>query len=110
MKVYCVFQASGSYEMYYNELVEIFSTKELAEEKKKELDKKVVTSDNLWSVVPEKIYNDWSFHCEDEENDIWSPDDCYKGYTISQFLEQQTMCENYNTEYSPATIEEYEVI
>ena len=109
MKVYCVFQSSGSYEMYHEELVGIFSTMELAEQKKKELDKKVVSSENLWSAVPEDIYCSWPFTCEDEENDIWAPESCYVGYTISQFMEQEVLCDYYNSEFCPAEIKEYEV-
>lgn len=109
-KVYCVFQPSGSYEDYMYTLKGVCSTREKAENLKNELDKMVVEPNNIYTIIPENIYEKWPFVCDDEENDIWSPESCYEGYTVTEYMEQLVRLENYSKEIYYSEIEEYDLL
>ena len=110
MKVYLVFQPDCQYGYVDGEPYGVYSTREKAEEVKKELDKKIVTEDNLWTIVPEEIYKNWTFHLVDEVDDIWDPDDTCQGYTVKQYRQQEKRWYDCIKEYYPAEIKEYEVL
>ena len=90
-KVYCVFQASGSYDMYSYDLKGICKTKEKALELKEELDKNVISEDDIYTIIPEDIFNHWPYigNCDEEQD---------KRFWI------------FHEENSPAVIEEFELI
>lgn len=110
MKVYLVFQPDCQYGYVDGEPYGVYSTREKAEKVKKELDEKVVTEENLWTIVPEEIYKSWTSHPIDETNEVWAYDDEYKGYTIDQYNQQQQRWYDCIKEYYPAEIKEYEVL
>ena len=114
MKVYLVFQPDCQYGYVDGEPYGVYSTREKAEEVKKELDKKVVTEENLWTIVPEEIYKNWPSHPYQKGHvtrlDDWEFDSEYQGYTIQQYNQQEERWYDYIKEYYPAEIKEYEVI
>ena len=115
MKVYLVFQPNCQYGYTEGEPYGVYSTIEKAEEVKKELDKKIVTEDNLWTIVPEEIYKNWPSHLVDENKivkrlDVWEYNAEYKGYTIEQYRQQEERWYDCIKEYYPAEIKEYEVL
>ena len=115
MKVYLVFQPDCQYGYVVSEPYGVYSTREKAEKVKKELDEKIVTKENLWTIVPEEIYKSWPSHLVDSDRivkklDEWEYDDEYKGYTIDQYYQQQERWYDYIKEYYPAEIKEYEVL
>lgn len=87
MKVYCVFQASGEYEDYRDELMYICKTRELAEQKAEELDSKIVDPDDVWTIMPENIFWEFDEKIESSDEDP-SPESEFKGYTYEQYREQ----------------------
>ena len=111
-KVYCVFQASGSYDMYSYDLKGICKTKEKALELKEELDKNVISKDDIYTIIPEDIFNHWPYigNCDEDIDDDSTPISEYKGYTREQYEEQDKRFWIFHEENSPAVIEEFELI
>lgn len=111
MKVYCVFQSSGSYEDYFNELKGIFKDEKDAIKLKEELDKSIIyTEDECYNILPKKVFlEEWPYKCINEEKEIWIPEESYKDYTIEQYNKQDERFNTYMREYHEATIEEHEL-
>ena len=111
MKVYCVFQPSGSYEDYFDELKGIFKDEKDAIKLKEELDKSIIyTEDDCYNILPKKVFlEEWPFKCVNEKEDIWEPEETYKNYTVDQYKKQEKRFENYFKEYHEARVEEYEL-
>lgn len=103
-KVYCVYQASGSYDNYFNKLEYVCATREQAEKRKEELDDKVVTDEEIWVVMPEDIFFEF-----DELINSYDHAGDYKGFSPSAFYEQEKIYEASLQEIRPATIVEMDL-
>lgn len=104
MKVYIVEQSSGSYDDYVNRILKIFCDKQKAEEFAKKIDDEFfIPIDEIYTIVPRDIYEDWP--CDDKGEYVNS----YYGYTYDEFIKQDERVTLTYMEYSPCTITEYEV-
>ena len=56
--LYLVWQASGSYDTYFNKLCGVYDDIDKALELKDRLDLNMVSEENCWTIVPEDVYFD----------------------------------------------------
>ena len=104
-KLYLVWQASGSYDTYFNRLCGVFDNEEQALSLKAKLDEKVVSEDRCWTIMPEEVYMNWPTVDEvDGDNDFDYVDE-YKGYTREQHDLQEDRWYLMTDEYMDANIE-----
>ena len=87
-KLYLVWQSSGSYDTYFNNLCGVFDDEEKALELKAKLDKKVVCEDRCWTIMSEEVYTEWPTIDSNSDNDFDYIED-YKGYTRDQREKQE---------------------
>ena len=62
--VYLVWQASGSYDTYFNKLCGVYDDIDKALELKDRLDLNIVNEENCWTIVPEDVYFNWPIYDE----------------------------------------------
>ena len=104
-KLYLVWQASGSYDTYFNRLCGVFDNEEQALSLKAKLDEKVVSEDRCWTIMPEEVYMNWPTVDEvDGDNDFDYVEE-YKGYTREQHDLQEDRWYLMTDEYMDANIE-----
>lgn len=60
--LYLVWQASGSYDTYFNKLCGVYDDIDKALELKDKLDLNMVSEENCWTIVPEDVYFDWPIY------------------------------------------------
>lgn len=60
--LYLVWQASGSYDTYFNKLCGVYDDMDKALELKDKLDLNMVSEENCWTIVPEDVYYDWPIY------------------------------------------------
>lgn len=60
--LYLVWQASGSYDTYFNKLCGVYDDIDKALELKDKLDLNMVSEENCWNIVPEDVYFDWPIY------------------------------------------------
>lgn len=60
--LYLVWQASGSYDTYFNKLCGVYDDMDKALELKDKLDLNMVSEENCWTIVPEDVYFDWPIY------------------------------------------------
>ena len=108
MKVWGVYELSDGYEYVTENLVCICESLSKAEQVKEELDKKVISENELWTIVPENIWKEWTSHLT--ENNTWEYDDEYQGYTLDEYKQQEERWTTFVKKYLPAEIREYRVI
>lgn len=107
MKVYCVFQSSGSYDTYFYRLIKIFDSYTKALKFKKKTDKECCINNNdddIFTIIPKDIFEDWPY---DEET--FEDEPSYKGYTLKQYNLQDKRLQNAYMEYGECDIKEMEV-
>ena len=105
-KLYLVWQASGSYDTYFDKLCGIFDNEEGALELKAKLDKNVVYADRCWTIMPEEVYMDWpTVDSNSDGDDDFDYVEEYKGYTREQREEQEDRWYLMIDDYSDARIE-----
>lgn len=104
-KLYLVWQASGSYDTYFNRLCGVFDNEDQASELKAKLDKNVVSEDRCWTIMPEEVFRDWPVIDTDCEVDDFEWASEYKGYTSEQRELQEDRWYLMTDEYMDATIE-----
>ena len=104
-KLYLVWQASGSYDTYYDKLCGVFDDEVKASELKAKLDENVISEDRCWTIMPEEVFRDWPVvdtDCEDDDFD-WVSE--YKGYTREQHDLQEARWYLMTEDYYEAKIE-----
>ena len=108
--VYLVWQASGSYDTYFNKLCGVYDDIDKALELKDRLDLNMVSEENCWTIVPEDVYFDWPIYDEtgfDSDGDFNEYEYVkeYMGYTREQRGLQEERWLLMNEEYYEAIIE-----
>lgn len=103
-KLYLVWQASGSYDTYFNRLCGVFDNEEQALSLKAKLDENVVSEDRCWTIMPEEVFSNWPVVDTDSEDDDFDWVSEYRGYTSEQRELQATRWFMID-EYMDATIE-----
>ena len=104
-KLYLVWQASGSYDTYFNRLCGVFDDEVKAYELKAKLDENVVSEDRCWTIMPEEVFRDWPVIDTDYEDDDFEWVSEYRGYTSEQRELQEDRWYLMTDEYRDATIE-----
>ena len=110
-KLYLVWQASGSYDTYFNKLCGVYDDIDKALELKDRLDQNMVSEETCWTIVPEDIYFDWPIYYEagfDSDGDFNEYEYVkeYMGYTREQRGLQEERWLLMNEEYYEAIIQE----
>lgn len=106
-KLYLVWQSTGSYDTYNNNLCGIFDNEEDALELKAKLDKRVVSDDECWNIVPQDVFDRWGvFDTTDMEFCDFDYVDEFEGYTREQRDLQEDRWVMMANGYSVASIEE----
>ena len=87
--LYLVWQASGSYDTYFNKLCGVYDDIDKALELKDRLDLNMVSEEDCWTIVPEDVYFDWPIYDEsgfDSDGDFNEYEYVkeYMGYTREQ--------------------------
>ena len=104
-KLYLVWQASGSYDTYYDKLCGVFDDEVKASELKAKLDKNVVSEDRCWTIMPEEVFSDWPVVDTDCEDDDFEWVSEYRGYTREQRELQEDRWYLMTEDYREAKIE-----
>ena len=60
--LYLVWQASGSYDTYFNKLCGVYDDMDKALELKDRLDLNMVSVEDCFTIVPEDVYFDWPIY------------------------------------------------
>ena len=108
--LYLVWQASGSYDTYFNKLCGVYDDIDKALELKDRLDLNMVSEEDCWTIVPEDVYFDWPIYDEtgfDSDGDFNEYEYAkeYMGYTREQRGLQEERWLLMNEEYYEAIIE-----
>ena len=109
--LYLVWQASGSYDTYFNKLCGVYDDREKALELKDRLDLNMVSEETCWTIVPEDVYYDWPIYDEagfDSDGDFNEYEYVkeYMGYTREQRGLQEERWLLMSEEYYEAIIQE----
>lgn len=92
-KVYLVIVSGGLYDSYFSYVAKVFKNIEDAEKYKKAFDEKhVISSDNIFNIVPQDIF--MSMDCDEE----------YKEYTLDQYNAQEERWHIAMDNYCPCEI------
>lgn len=108
--LYLVWQASGSYDTYFNGVYGVYDDLEKALELKAKLDEKIVSEENCWTIMPEDVYFDWPIYDEagfDSDGDFNEYEYVkeYMGYTREQRCLQEERWLLMSEEYYEAIIQ-----
>lgn len=105
-KLYLVWQASGSYDTFYNKLCGIFDDEEKALELKATLDQNIIEPEDCWTVMPQDVYCNWPTVEPDEYgNGDFEYVAEYEGYTEEQRQQQEDRWYLMSEEYGEATVQ-----
>lgn len=109
--LYLVWQASGSYDTYFNKLCGVYDDREKALELKDKLDLNMVSEENCWTIVPEDVYFDWPIYDEagfdsDVDFNEYEYVKEYMGYTREQRGLQEERWLLMSEEYYEAIIQD----
>ncbi len=103
-KLYLVWQASGSYDTYFDRLCGVFDNEESALSLKAKLDENVVCEDRCWTIMPEEVYMSWPTVDEVDGDDDFDYVAEYRGYTREQHDKQEERWYLMTEDYSEAEI------
>jgi hypothetical protein len=108
--LYLVWQASGSYDTYFNKLCGVYDDIDKALELKDRLDLNIVSEENCWTIVPEDVYFNWPIYDEsgfDSDGDFNEYEYVkeYMGYTREQRGLQEERWYLMSEEYYEAIIQ-----
>ena len=108
--LYLVWQASGSYDTYFNKLCGVYDDMDKALELKDKLDLNMVSEENCWTIVPEDVYYDWPIYDVDgfdsnREFNEYEYVKEYMGYTLEQRCLQEERWLLMSEEYYEAIIQ-----
>ena len=108
--LYLVWQASGSYDTYFNKLCGVYDDIDKALELKDRLDLNIVNEENCWTIVPEDVYYDWPIYDVDgfdsnREFNEYEYVKEYMGYTLEQRCLQEERWLLMSEEYYEAIIQ-----
>lgn len=99
-KVYLVIVSGGLYDSYFSYAAKVFKNIEDAEKYKKAFDEKhVISSDNIFNIIPQDIFMSWD--CNEEENSFMQE---YKEYTLDQYNAQEERWHIAMDNYCPCEI------
>ena len=99
-KVYLVIVSGGLYDSYFSYVVKVFKNLEDAEKYKKAFDEKhVISSDNIFNIIPQDIFMSWDYNDEKEDFAL-----NYKGYTVDQYRKQEERWHIAMDDYRPCEI------
>lgn len=104
-KLYLVWQASGSYDTYFNRLCGVFDNEEQALSLKAKLDENVVSEDRCWTIMPEEVFDNWPVVDSDDSDNDFNYASEYRGYTYVQREDQEDRWYLMTYEYMDAVIE-----
>ena len=104
-KLYLVWQNWGDADSIETKLCGVFDDEQKALELKAELDKKVVNTDDCWTIMPKEVYCQWpTVEIENGENEFEYVME-YEGYTLKQRDEQESIWIDMTDAYKEAVIE-----
>ena len=108
--LYLVWQASGSYDTYFNKLCGVYDDIDKALELKDRLDLNIVSEENCWTIVPEDVFFNWPMYDEvglDSDENFYEYEYVkeYMGYTREQRSLQVERWLLMNEEYYEAIIQ-----